>query len=38
METRAVVCEYDAKRDHLTLNDRQPRAAHRLREILWGWS
>src|ERR1700757_1800275 len=35
METRAVVCEYDAKRDHLTLTVSS-QGSHRLREILCG--
>ena len=35
METRAVVCEYDAKRDHLTLTIGS-QGSHRLREILCG--
>ncbi|HXB77354.1 MAG TPA: xanthine dehydrogenase family protein molybdopterin-binding subunit [Bradyrhizobium sp.] len=35
METRAVVCEYDAKRDHLTLTVGS-QGSHRLREILCG--
>ena len=33
METRAVVCEYDAKRDHLTLTVGS-QGSHRLRDIL----
>lgn len=33
METRAVVCEYDAKRDHLTLT-MGSQGSHRLRDIL----
>lgn len=33
METRAAVCEYDAKRDHLTLTVGS-QGSHRLREIL----
>jgi aerobic carbon-monoxide dehydrogenase large subunit len=33
LETRAVVCEYDAKRDHLTLTVGS-QGSHRLREIL----
>ncbi|CAN5293055.1 xanthine dehydrogenase family protein molybdopterin-binding subunit [soil metagenome] len=33
METRAVVCEYDAKRDHLTLTIGS-QGSHRLRDIL----
>ncbi|MEO6947243.1 MAG: xanthine dehydrogenase family protein molybdopterin-binding subunit, partial [Nitrobacter sp.] len=33
METRAVVCEYDARRDHLTLTVGS-QGSHRLREIL----
>ncbi|HEX7792467.1 MAG TPA: molybdopterin cofactor-binding domain-containing protein, partial [Afipia sp.] len=33
METRAVVCEYDAKRDHLTLTAGS-QGSHRLRDIL----
>jgi carbon-monoxide dehydrogenase large subunit len=33
METRAVVCEYDAARDHLTLTIGS-QGSHRLREIL----
>jgi carbon-monoxide dehydrogenase large subunit len=33
METRAAVCEYDAKRDHLTLTIGS-QGSHRLREIL----
>jgi aerobic carbon-monoxide dehydrogenase large subunit len=35
METRAAVCEYDAKRDHLTLTAGS-QGSHRLREILCG--
>jgi carbon-monoxide dehydrogenase large subunit len=35
METRAVVCEYDAKRDHLTLTVGS-QGSHRLREIIGG--
>jgi carbon-monoxide dehydrogenase large subunit len=35
METRAVVCEYDARRDHLTLTVGS-QGSHRLREILCG--
>ena len=35
METRAAVCEYDAKRDHLTLTIGS-QGSHRLREILCG--
>src|SRR5246500_368921 len=35
METRAVVCEYDPKRDHLTLTIGS-QGSHRLREILAG--
>src|SRR6201995_1277227 len=35
MEPRAVVCEYDAKRDHLTLTIGS-QGSHRLREILCG--
>src|SRR6202047_2603286 len=35
METRAVVCEYDAKRDHLTLTIGS-QGSHRLREVLCG--
>jgi len=35
METRAVVCEYDARRDHLTLTIGS-QGSHRLREILCG--
>jgi carbon-monoxide dehydrogenase large subunit len=35
METRAVVCEYDAKRDHLTLTIGS-QGSHRLREIIGG--
>jgi carbon-monoxide dehydrogenase large subunit len=35
METRAAVCEYDAKRDHLTLTVGS-QGSHRLREILCG--
>ena len=33
METRAVVCEYDARRDHLTLTIGS-QGSHRLRDIL----
>ena len=33
METRAVVCEYDARRDHLTLT-LGSQGSHRLRDIL----
>src|SRR4051812_25115401 len=33
METRAVICEYDAKRDHLTLTIGS-QGSHRLRDIL----
>ena len=33
METRAAVCEYDAKRDHLTMTIGS-QGSHRLREIL----
>src|ERR1700759_3306605 len=35
METRAVVCEYDAKRDHLTLTVGS-QGSHRIREIIGG--
>src|SRR6201746_566019 len=35
METRAVVCEYDVKRDHLTLTIGS-QGSHRLREIIGG--
>jgi carbon-monoxide dehydrogenase large subunit len=35
METRAVVCEYDAGRDHLTLTIGS-QGSHRLREIIGG--
>jgi len=35
METRAAVCEYDAKRDHLTLTTGS-QGSHRLREIIGG--
>src|ERR1700690_853459 len=35
METRAVVCEYDVRRDHLTLTIGS-QGSHRLREILCG--
>jgi aerobic carbon-monoxide dehydrogenase large subunit len=35
METRSVVCEYDQKRDHLTLTVGS-QGSHRLREILCG--
>jgi carbon-monoxide dehydrogenase large subunit len=35
METRAVVCEYDSRRDHLTLTVGS-QGSHRLREILCG--
>ncbi len=35
METRAVVCEYDARRDHLTLTIGS-QGSHRLREIIGG--
>src|SRR6476646_8591128 len=35
METRAVVCEYDARRDHLTLTVGS-QGSHRLREIIGG--
>jgi carbon-monoxide dehydrogenase large subunit len=35
METRAVVCEYDAKRDHLTLTIGS-QGSHRLREVIGG--
>src|ERR1700688_4530112 len=35
METRAAVCEYDSKRDHLTLTIGS-QGSHRLREILCG--
>ena len=35
METRAAVCEYDAKRDHLTLTIGS-QGSHRLREIIAG--
>src|SRR5256886_1912317 len=35
METRAAVCEYDAKRDHLTLTIGS-QGGHRLREIIGG--
>jgi len=35
METRAVVCEYDARDDHLTLTVGS-QGSHRLREILCG--
>jgi carbon-monoxide dehydrogenase large subunit len=35
METRAVVCEYDATRDHLTLTIGS-QGSHRLREIIGG--
>src|SRR5258708_17593031 len=33
METRAAVCEYDAKRDHMTLTIGS-QGSHRLRDIL----
>src|SRR5207245_11013826 len=33
METRAAVCEYDAKKDHLTLTIGS-QGSHRLRDIL----
>lgn len=33
METRAAICEYDAKRDHLTLTTGS-QGSHRLRDIL----
>jgi len=35
METRAAVCEYDAKRDHLTLTVGS-QGSHRMREIIGG--
>jgi aerobic carbon-monoxide dehydrogenase large subunit len=35
METRAVVCEYDARRDHLTLTVGS-QGSHRLRDIIAG--
>jgi carbon-monoxide dehydrogenase large subunit len=35
METRAVVCEYDAKRDHLTMTVGS-QGSHRIREIIGG--
>src|SRR5580700_5064029 len=35
METRAAVCEYDVKRDHLTLTIGS-QGSHRLREIIGG--
>ncbi|MGA2057783.1 MAG: xanthine dehydrogenase family protein molybdopterin-binding subunit [Bradyrhizobium sp.] len=35
METRAVVCEYDARRDHLTLTVGS-QGSHRIREIIGG--
>jgi len=35
METRAVVCEYDARRDHLTLTVGS-QGSHRLRDIIGG--
>jgi aerobic carbon-monoxide dehydrogenase large subunit len=35
METRAVVCEYDSRRDHLTLTVGS-QGSHRLRDILCG--
>src|SRR5438445_8119762 len=35
METRAAVCEYDAKRDHMTLTIGS-QGSHRLREIIGG--
>src|ERR1700742_281541 len=35
METRAVVCEYDTRRDHLTLTIGS-QGSHRLREIIGG--
>jgi len=35
METRAAVCEYDARRDHLTLTIGS-QGSHRLRDILCG--
>src|SRR5258705_3882944 len=35
METRAAVCEYDVKRDHLTLTVGS-QGSHRLREIIGG--
>ena len=35
METRAAVCEYDAKRDHLTLTVGS-QGSHRIREIIGG--
>src|ERR1700688_2504406 len=35
METRAAVCEYDAKQDHLTLTIGS-QGSHRLREIIGG--
>jgi aerobic carbon-monoxide dehydrogenase large subunit len=35
IETRAVVCEYDARRDHLTLTIGS-QGSHRLREIIGG--
>src|SRR3954470_6068837 len=35
METRAAVCEYDARRDHLTLTIGS-QGSHRLREIIAG--
>src|SRR6201997_4520325 len=35
METRAVVCEYDVRRDHLTLTIGS-QGSHRLREIIGG--
>jgi carbon-monoxide dehydrogenase large subunit len=35
LETRAVVCEYDARRDHLTLTIGS-QGSHRLREIIAG--
>jgi carbon-monoxide dehydrogenase large subunit len=35
LETRAAVCEYDARRDHLTLTTGS-QGSHRLREIIGG--
>jgi len=35
METRAVVCEYDARRDHLTMTVGS-QGSHRIREIIGG--
>jgi aerobic carbon-monoxide dehydrogenase large subunit len=35
LETRAVVCEYDARRDHLTLTIGS-QGSHRLREVIAG--